>query len=157
MSYQSFEMALKLAKKCNGYFTHGAKTDKEIDFAEKGLNIKFSRQNREYYRKVGYLSFEGCEIFGVYPESDMTVLEGDSYAYALHDRKSSRLPHDWLPIYNFDDGYMGYLDYSKLNEANEPSVIMAFHDGAKYCIAERVAEDFGDFILNLVKEQLARQ
>ena len=157
MSYHNFEKALELAKQCNGYFTHGVKTDREIEYTARQLDIKFSPQNREYYRKIGYLSFEGCEIYGIYPDSDLTILEGDSFAYALHDRKSYNLPHDWLPIYNYDDGYMGYLDYGQLNEDGEPPVIMAIYNGTEYVIAEKVAEDLGDFILMMVTEQLANQ
>ena len=157
MSYQSFEKALELAKYCSGYFTHGAKIDKEIEYSEKQLEIKFSQQNRDYYRSIGYLSFEGCEIYGIYPDGDSKVLVGDSYASALHDRKCYNLPHNWLPIYDFDDGYMGYLDYSQLNEEGEPPVIMAIYNGEKYVVVEKVAEDFGDFLLQIVEEQLARQ
>ena len=58
-----------------------------------------------------------------------------------------------IPIYNFDDGNMAYLDYSYLNEQKEPRVIMAFYNGKEYEIVETLAEDFGDFVLQLVQEQ----
>ena len=48
---------------------------------------------------------------------------------------------------------MAYLDYS-LNMEKEPSVIMAFYNGDKYEINETLAEDLGDFLLQLVQEQL---
>lgn len=47
-----------------------------------------------------------------------------------------------------------YLDYSSLNMEKEPSVIMAFYNGDKYEINETLAEDLGDFLLQLVQEQL---
>lgn len=49
---------------------------------------------------------------------------------------------------------MAYLDYSSLNAEKEPNVIMAFYNGKKYEIVETLAEDFGDFILQLVQEQV---
>ena len=49
---------------------------------------------------------------------------------------------------------MVYLDYSNLNADNEPRVILALYNGLEYQIADTLAEDFGDFILELVKEVL---
>ncbi len=114
----------------------------------------FSSQCKEFYEKYGYLSFFGNEIYGIDPEDDSGILEGNSVAYALNDRKEYNLPKEWIPIYNFDDGNMAYLDYSSLNAEKEPRVIMAFYNGEKYEITEILAEDFGDFILQLVQEQV---
>lgn len=157
MSYQNFEKAIELAKQCKNYRTVGGESDEVIAKSELLLNIKFSEQNRKFYVNLGYLSFYGHEIYGIDPNDLFGSLEGNSVAYALHDRKECNLPEEWLPIYFFDDGYMGYLDYSKLNEEGEPSVIKAIYDGKKYINIERIAEDLGDFILLLVEEQLARQ
>ncbi len=101
--------------------------------SEELLNIKFSKQSLEFYEKSGYLSFYGNEIFGI-----------DEYG----------LPNEWIPIYNFQDGNMAYLDYSSLNSENEPRVIMAFYNGKEYEVSEILAEDFGEFLLKLVQEQL---
>lgn len=49
---------------------------------------------------------------------------------------------------------MAYLDYSYLNEQKEPRVIMAFYNGGNYEVVETLAEDFGDFVLQLVQEQI---
>ena len=65
------------------------------------------------------------------------------------------LPDKWIPLYNFDDGIMAYLDYSSLNDVGEPCVIAARFNDVGYQIEETIAEDFGEFILQLVKEQLA--
>jgi hypothetical protein len=157
MSYQNFEKALELAKQCDDYFTHEPKTDETIEHVEKQLDIKFSIQNRTFYKRLGYLSFFGVEIYGIYPEGDLKILAGNSFASILHDREHLNLPKEWLPIYFFDDGYYGYLDYSQLNEDGEPPVIMAIFNGKEYVMTEKIAEDFGDFILQLVEEQLARQ
>ena len=104
--------------------------------------------------RYGYLSFFGNEIYGIDPEDDSGILEGNSVAYALNDREEYNLPKEWIPIYDFGDGNMAYLDYSSLNMEKEPSVIMAFYNGDKYEINETLAEDLGDFLLQLVQEQL---
>lgn len=157
MSYKNFVNAMELAKKCEYYTTAGGKKEEEISQAEKMLNIKFSRQNREFYERYGYLSFYGNEIFGIDPNDDSGILEGNSVLYAINDRKEYKLPNNWLPIYNFDDGDMAYLDYSTLNSEKEPRVIMAFYNGSAYEINQILADDFGDFILQLVEEQLQEQ
>lgn len=154
MSYFDFEKAMSLASKCKFYTTTGGKTNDEISKAEKLLNLSFSKQCNEFYKKYGYLSFFGNEIFGIDPDDDSGILEGNSVAYALNDREKYNLPVHWLPIYNYEDGNMAYLDYSSLNEEKEPSVIMAFYNGAKYVKVEIVAEDFGSFVLQLVEDQL---
>lgn len=157
MSYQNFRNAMELAPKCKFYTIAGGKTEEEIKKAEQLLNVKFSRQSREFYEKYGYLSFCGNEIFGIDPDDDSGILEGNSVAYAINDREEYNLPNDWIPIYNFEDGNMAYLDYTSPNSEEEPSVIMAFYNGNEYEVVEALAEDFGDFILQLVQEQLEAQ
>ncbi|GEM_PF-324017 len=157
MSYQNFKAAMELAPKCKFYTTVGGKTEEEIKKAEQLLKLKFSRQSREFYEKYGYLSFWGNEIFGIDPDDDSGILEGNSVAFAINDREEYNLPNDWIPIYNFEDGNMAYLDYSSPNLEEEPKVIMAFYNGNEYEIAEILAEDFGDFVLGLVQEQLKAQ
>lgn len=154
MSYQNFEKAMELAPKCKFYTTVGGKTEEEIKKAEQLLDVSFSNQCREFYTKYGYLSFYGNEILGIDPDDASGILEGNSIAYAINDREEYNLPKEWIPIYNFEDGNMAYLDYSSLNAEKEPKVIMAFHNGTEYEIAETLAEDFGDFIWQLVQEQV---
>ncbi len=154
MSYQNYKRAMELAPKCKFYTTVGGKSQEEIDRSEEVLGIKFSKQCREFYEQFGYLSFFGNEIFGIDPYDDSGELEGNSVAYAVNDREEYGLPVNWIPIYHFDDGIMAYLDYSSLNDDGEPCVIAAFYNGSGYQVKETVAEDFGDFVLRLVEEQL---
>lgn len=157
MSYQNLKNAMELSKKCKFYTTAGGKTEREINKAEHMLNIKFSKQSREFYKKYGYLSFYGNEIFGIDPDDDSGILEGNSVLYAINDREQYELPQEWIPIYSFGDGSMAYLDYSSQNAQNEPRVIMAYYDGSAYKVVQNLAEDLGDFILQLVNEQLEEQ
>lgn len=157
MSYLDLQKAMTLAPKCKFYTTVGGKTKEEINKSEKLLKVKFSKQCTEFYEKYGYLSFFGNEIFGIDPDDDSGILEGNSVAYAINDREEYNLPIEWIPIYNFEDGNMAYLDYSSINSENEPKVIMAFYNGNEYEIVENLAEDFGSFLLQLVQEQLDSQ
>lgn len=154
MSYQNYKEAMELAPKCKFYTTAGGKSQEEIEKSEELLGIKFSKQCREFYEQYGYLSFFGNEIFGIDPDDDSGELEGNSVAYALNDREEYGLPDEWIPIYNFDDGFMAYLDYSSLNDEGEPCVIAAEYNGSEYQAEETIAEDFGEFVLQLVKQEL---
>ncbi len=156
MSYSDLQKALSLAPECEFYTTAGGKSESDIAKSEQMLGIKFSEQCLEFYRKCGYLSFFGNEIFGINPDN-LEILAGNSVAFALNDRDAYNLPSKWLPLYDFDDGDMAYLDYSSLNNDNEPPVISAFFDGEEYVVSEQIAEDLGSFILRLVEEQLSNQ
>lgn len=151
MSYQNYIKAMELAPKCRFYTTAGGKSQEEIERSEELLGIQFSMQCRQFYEQYGYLSFFGNEIFGIDPD-DLDELEGNSVAYALNDRKEYGLPIKWIPIYNYEDGLMAYLDYSLLKDDGEPRVIMAGFNGSEYQIEETIAEDFGDFVLGLVEQ-----
>ncbi len=151
MSYQNYIKAMELAPKCRFYTTAGGKSQEEIERSEELLGIQFSKQCRQFYEQYGYLSFFGNEIFGI-DSDDLDELEGNSVAYALNDRKEYGLPAKWIPIYNYEDGLMAYLDYSSLKDDGEPRVIMAGFNGSEYQIEETIAEDFGDFVLGLVEQ-----
>lgn len=64
------------------YTTAGGKTEAEIKKSETLLSVSFSSQCKEFYEKYGYLSFFGNEIFGINPDDDSGILEGNSVAYA---------------------------------------------------------------------------
>lgn len=157
MSYQNFIDAMELAHSCKFYTIVGGISTDSILESEKLLGLSFSPQSREFYEKYGYLSFFGVEIFGINPKDDSGILEGNSVAYALNDRLEFNLPQNWIPIYNYNDGSMAYLDYSELNSENEPPVIQGKYTPKGYEVRERVAEDFGTFLLELVTKQLEAQ
>lgn len=153
MSWENYERSMELAPKCRFYTTAGGRSIEEIEEAEKLLGIKLSKQYRDFNEKYGYLSFYGNEIFGI-DTNNLNELEGNSLAYALNDCKDYNLPYYFLPFYNYNDGYMAYFDYSSLNNEGEPRIVILEYDGFKYSISETVADDFGDFILKLVQDEL---
>lgn len=151
MSYENYKAAMEAAKNLRFYTTAGGCSDESIRKSEDLLGIKFSSQYRDFNKHYGYLSFFGCEIFGADPE-DLEIAEGNSVACALSERRDYGLPSFLLPIYNFDDGCMAYLDHSSLNEAGEPRVVMKEYAGSGYELVKVLDEDFGDFVLHLVRE-----
>lgn len=157
MSYLDYEEAMRLAPKCEYYTTTGGVSEETIKKAEEIMGINFSKQCKVFYKDYGYLSFCGNEIFGIDPDDDSGVLEGNSVAYALNDRKENNLPLEWLPIYDCQDGCMVYLDYSVLNEDDEPRVIIAYYNGEGYEIEDIIAEDFGEFVMQLIEDELSEE
>lgn len=157
MSYQNFKKALKLAKKCEDYDTGGGKSDSVILAASNLLNIAFSKQTQVYFSQLGHLTFSCFEVYGIIKDDFSGIPAFSCVESALADRRDYNLPKEWLPIFFFDDGYYGYLDYSQLDEHGEPPVIAAHYDGEKYVVDEKVADDFGDFLLQLVEETLSEQ
>lgn len=157
MSYSNYEKAIELAEKCDGYFVGEGKSISIITEAQRLLDIKFSKQLYNYLNKLGFLEFYGHEFFGIIKDDFSGIPEGCIVEYSIVDRKAYNLPKEWLPIYNFDDGYMGYLDHGNLNGEGEPRVIMAIFTGKEYEIVEIISEDFGDFLLQKVENQLSNQ
>lgn len=152
MSYQNYVVAVEKAKKCRYYTVMDGVSELVIKKAEEMLGLKFSQQLTEYYTKYNYMSFEGNEIFGIDPDDDSGILEGNSVLYALNDRAEYGLKKEWIPIYTYGDGMLAYLDYSVLNDCNEPRVLRAYYDGTKYIVDRIVSDDFADFLLALVDE-----
>ena len=157
MSYNDYLSAMEQAKKCNRYRVAKGTTPEAIKESERLLKLSFSKQLQDFYSKYGYLSFFGTEIFGIYPDDLEDVLEGNSVAYALHERENYNLPDKWIPFYSFGDGSLACFDYEQLNDDAEPRVIRVIYDGHSYSVVECVADDFGGFVLELVSQQLQRQ
>lgn len=57
-------------------------------------------------------------------EYELEELEGNCVAYALNDREEYGLSHSYIPIYNYGDGTMAYMDCSILNEEEEPRIVI---------------------------------
>lgn len=152
MSFKNLADAMELAKKRPHYRTRNGKPDTLIKKAENLLGINFSNQLTAYLQQLGYLSFSGNEVFGLTDDSFSGVAEGNIVEYTLHDRKTYNLPNQWIPICNLGDGMLAFQDYSQVGDGDEPPIIEAYYDGSEFVIAETLADDFGDFLLQLVQE-----
>lgn len=146
MSYQKLLDSLEIAKKRPYYFIKGETPKEVIIEVERLIGFKLSIQHEFFYSKVGYLSFSGYEFYGICDHK----LHGKDVLCAiettLNERKKYKLPERWIIFCSFDDGYMGYLDYSNLNQDGEPPIIMAFYDGKKFAFVKKISDDIGSYI-----------
>ena len=167
MSYESFKEALELVKQCKGY-KRGKKIPKEyLDEAEEMLSIRFSKQNREYYEEYGYIAFGKYRLYGVLPnieEPTDETIQRDAIVFTLQCRDDYIFPEGFVPILDLSENKTDYyfelaerpiiyFDYSQKNAEGEPIIVKSMDDYEDFSY-EKVAEDFGDFLLGIVKETL---
>ncbi|MCR5123133.1 MAG: SMI1/KNR4 family protein [Ruminococcus sp.] len=159
MSKQNFDKAIKLVKKCEDFDKGGKKSPKIIEKAEQLLGLKFSEQESEYLSKFGYIEFSGVELYGILNEDfeDDGEYEGCMVEWTLHEREEGNIPEDWIALQFADDGGMIFLDHSDIDENGEPKVILAEDTGTGYKKTDLIADDFGNFLLGVVEEQLEEQ
>lgn len=154
MSYNELMESFEEAKNKPFYFIKGPTSEKVVSKAEALLGFKISVQHRKFYSEVGYLSFSGFEFYGICNDK----FSGNAVICAIEttikERKKYNLPLEWVLFCSFDDGYMGYLDYSKPNKHGEPPLIMVYYDGHKYEVLKKVSDDIGQYIKKCVKMQV---
>ena len=154
MSYSNFQKAMELAKTIEYYNNAGQQTKELLERVQKTFWFEISSQHYEYLYEYGYVMFLGVEFYGIYKDVFEGIYAGNAIVATLQDREDFGLPKKWIPIYDYSDGQMAYLDYSQLNADGEPAIIVGLYNGEKYIIVERVAEDLGDFLLQVVEEQI---
>ena len=154
MSYSNYKRGMQLAEKCKYFQCGGRQSNELIEKVEKTLNIVLSKQHKDYFTNYGYVSFEGNDFYGIYDKVFEGIYAGNAVIATVEDRKEYGLPNTWIPIYDFDDGYVAYFDYENKNDNGEPRIILGMYNGKQYEISEIIAEDFGDFLIEMVKEYL---
>lgn len=153
MSYRNYSKALKIISNFDEYDSGNGVSEQCIMNAEKILGINFSKQIRNYLTNYGYIEFFGVELYGIIDEEiSYDSVEGCMVEWSVVQRKKSGLNHSWLPIKFDDDGFMSFFDFSNLNEENEPSVISAVLTDNGWTVKEKLADDFGDYLLYLIDE-----
>ncbi len=137
MSYNSYLNAMQIIEEMEDCEVGQPKTIQVIRKAEELLELELSPQIKNYFMKYGYVEFLGHEIYGIIKSDFSGHPTGNCVEYAMNERVENNLPKKWLPIYFLDDGYMAYLDYSKLNTEKEPCVISAYYNGLNYVIEKK--------------------
>ncbi len=157
-SYKSYTSAMDKAAECDDYDVGSGVPEETVKNAEKLLGIQFSKQLREYLLNYGWMEFFGVELYGIYNNDfSCTEIEGCIVEWALSERKSNNLDPKWVPVRFEDDGAMAFLDYNRLNAEGEPPVISAVLTDNGYKVQSDLAEDLGEYILELVNDQLEDQ
>ena len=146
MTKITLNQALDMAKNQKNYFVKGQTSAEVIDKIEDKLGFKLSNQHRMFYSKVGYLSFNGYEFYGVCND---TLTGKDSFCAietTLKERKTNNLPINWVIFSFLDDGVYAYIDYSRLNNEGEPKIITAIYNGKTYTNVDTISHEIVDFI-----------
>lgn len=123
------------------------KSEKLIKYAEEVLGINFPPTYRCFLMQYGCGDIEGLEIYGIIDEDFETPGIPDGIWLTLDERKTGGLPSHFIIISSTGDGYWYCLDASQPNSEGEyPVVIWGL--GIPENKKEKVAEDFGEFLLN---------
>lgn len=133
----------------------GGRTSELINSAEEKLGVKFSGLYLNYLQTFGAGNFGAQEIYGIISNDFENSSVPDAIWYTLTERKESNLPSNLLIIYDTGSDELFCLDYNQLDENREPKVV-SFVPGVELesQTYEIIANDFGDFLLDLVKQEI---
>ena len=151
MSFQDLEKALKLIEDNGGDFA-GKKSDDLIAKAEQALVLKFPPSYKQFLNKLGCGGIEGSEIFGVIDENFEKAGIPDGIWLTLDERKSG-LPEYFVVVSEVGDGAYYVLDTSQVDVDGECPVVTYEINGS----SEKVADDFGSFLLSELQEVLSSE
>lgn len=156
MSKENYKEALNVieSNRVNGFFA-GEKSKELVELAEKTLEIKFSPMYVDFLMNFGAGNFGSEEIYGIIDDDFENSTVPDAIWYTLTERQESNLPLHLLVIYHTGGDEIFCLDFSKLDVNGEPSVV-AFVPGVdlEFQTYEVIANDFGDFLLQLVTQEI---
>ena len=133
----------------------GGRTSELINSAEEKLGLKFTGLYLNYLQTFGAGNFGAQEIYGIISNDFENSSVPDAIWYTLTERKESNLPSNLLIIYDTGSDELFCLDYNQLDENREPKVV-SFVPGVELesQTYEIIANDFGDFLLDLVKQEI---
>lgn len=157
MSMQELERAFYLLENnSSGRHLSGPKSEELIELSEEALRLTFPPTYRLFLKKYGCGGLRGLEIYGLTKESKKGFAKPgvpDAIWLTLDERKDDYLPHHFIIISETGDGYWYCLDSSQPNSEGEYPVVVWGLDMAEED-KEKVAEDFGEFLLNELKQRL---
>jgi hypothetical protein len=130
----------------------GRRSEKLIRAAEKELGLQFPPTYRRFLLEYGVGGFGGSEIYGVIHENFRNSGVPVAIWYTLTERKDSKLPGDYVVIYNEGTGTLYCLDTESDGE-EAPVVTFVLGLSIDQQEPEVVAEDFGAFFRELVETE----
>lgn len=156
MSIESYQKAKQiiLANKEIADFVGGC-TKELIMLAEDKVGLTFSKQYLDFLQTFGAGNFGAEEIYGIIHADFENSSVPDAIWYTLTEREEIKLPHNMLVIYDTGCDELFCLDFNRLDHSGEPKVI-SFIPGVELenQTYEIIANDFGDFLLDLVEQEL---
>lgn len=133
----------------------GGRSQRLILNAERKLNLIFSPFYLDFLQTFGAGSFGAEEIYGIINDDFENSSVPDAIWYTLTERQESNLPKSLLVLYDSGIGDLFCFDFRDLNDDKEPRIV-TFIPGVelKYQNYEVIADNFGDFLLDLVKQEI---
>ncbi len=133
----------------------GGQSNELIKLAEERLGIKFTGLYLDYLQNFGAGNFGSQEIYGIINNNFENSSVPNGIWYTLTERDELNLPNDFLVIYDTGSDELFCLDFNQLDEKGEPKVV-SFVPGVELENQEYeiIAEDFGDFLLDLVMHEV---
>lgn len=159
MSYENYQKAISIMEEHKeSCFFVGRRSEELVSLAERTLGLQFSKTYREFVLKYGAGRFGAEEIYGVTSDDFVNACVPNAVWYTLDERKSINLPPNLLIIYDTGYDFVYCLDFNKLNNEGEPAVV-EFAPGFDLSIQtyEKIADDFGDFLLYIITRELEFQ
>ena len=132
----------------------GPRPNETLLAAEKALGLKFPLVYRHFLLEYGAGGFGGEEIYGIInPEFENSGVP-DAIWYTLESRGRIKLPHDYIVIYSVGNGEIFCSDLTASYDDKAP--VVAFEPGLPIKLQnhEVIAQDFGEFLLQRVREEI---
>lgn len=130
----------------------GGCSEELISLAGKRLGLNFTGLYFDYLKTFGAGNFGAQEIYGIISPDFENSSVPDAIWYTLTERREINLPNNLLVIYDTGSDEIFCLDYGRLDDTGEPRVV-SFVPGVdlENQTYEIIANDFGDFLLELVQ------
>ena len=152
-NYQKAKLIIQINEDMAGFI--GGRTNELIKLAEAKLGVKFTGLYLDYLQAFGAGNFGAQEIYGIINDNFENSSVPDAIWYTLTERKEINLPNNLLVIYDTGSDELFCLDFNQLDEKGDPKVI-SFVPGIELESQsyEIIANDFGDFLLDLVMQEV---
>jgi hypothetical protein len=156
MSMDDLEAALQIVEENSddAYFS-GPKSDDVITLAEQALGVSFPRTYRRFLQRLGAGDIAGEEFYGITTTDFENASIPNGIWLTLKQRETSSLPKTLVVVYSPGDGSYFVLDTARTQSNGECPVVI-WHPGANQDPnkLDIVAEDFGMFMLNTIRQAL---
>ncbi|NBI31102.1 SMI1/KNR4 family protein [Chengkuizengella marina] len=152
MSNENFEKALSIIEKNISECDFIGRRPKElIEKAENVLGLNFSNQYKKFLSTYGALCIGSQEVYGIIRDDFENSSVPDVVWVNRQNRIKFGMPDHLLEIYHTGSDEVFCFDFKKTNKQGEPPVVVYVPGlDLKYQTYERIAEDFGDFLLYLL-------
>lgn len=133
----------------------GPKSDALIKKAEDKLQVSFPQSYRSFLKELGCGNIGGQEFYGLISENFENSGIPDAIWVTLFQRKAANLPDKFVIVGSNGRGGYYVIEGSKEHTGSESPVFLwvpgipKFEENFKV-----IAEDFGQFIFNTIRESL---